>query len=139
MRQNSRYLYQKNLQPIQDLNIFSFQNGFFLAIPLKVSRKDSSNFISLALLIINLEIISRKFVSQIYLFRVQIFCIYEMVQVVIVHKNENSIFIIFQIMALGLKNFNSCQKFVIMGLILSFYRNHLSKNKNHQRAPAQLI
>lgn len=70
---------------MQDFGIFGFKGGFFLNILLKVFRNNIGSFISLAVIIINLEVILRQFLSDIYFSRTQESYIYEIVCIVMVY------------------------------------------------------
>lgn len=73
MHQKFRYFDQESLQKMQDLDILGSQGNFFPDIPLRVSRKGISSFISLAPLIINLKVVSSQFLSLTDLLNAQVF------------------------------------------------------------------
>lgn len=69
---------------MQDFGIFGFKGGFFLNILLKVLRNNIGSFISLAVIIINLKVKLRQFLSGIYLSRTQESYIYKIACIVVV-------------------------------------------------------
>ena len=73
---------------------------------------------------------SKKVIGLTNLFEAKIFCIYKKTKNIIIYKNKNFIFIIFDIITLNLKYFNNAKKFVISSFVLSFYKTHLLKKEN---------
>lgn len=74
--------------------------------------------------------ILRQLLSQTNIFRVKIFQIYKKMQVVVVCENKNFIFPIFEIILLYFKSFNNSKQFIIVELVLRFYRNHFLKKES---------
>ena len=71
-----------------------------------------------------MKILSKEFLNLINLFEAQTFYIYKTIKGVVIYKNKNLIYIIFQIIKLSLEYFNNSKNFVIIDFILSFYKNH---------------
>ena len=77
------------MKAIKDFNVFGLEGFFLFSTLLRVSRQDISNSISLALIIIDLEVVTREFLSLTNLFEAQTLCVYELSEIVIVGKHEN--------------------------------------------------
>lgn len=95
MRQKLRCFGKEDLQPIQDLGILGSQDDVLFGIPLGVFKQGISSSISFALMIIDPKVVSKQLLSSTNLSRAQTFGIYEVSQVVIVHKDENLMLITF--------------------------------------------
>ena len=80
---------------MQDFNIFGLKSFFFFYTLLKILGQSISSFISLALVIIDLKIVLRKFVGPTDLFGTPSLYVYELSKVVIVSKHKNFMLIIF--------------------------------------------
>ena len=78
---------------------------------------------------IDLKIISKKLLNLINLSKIQILDIYKKIRIIIIYKNWNFIFAIFELKASSLKSFNKNQKLVILGFVLGLYKNYFSQNK----------
>ena len=76
---------------------------FFFCISLRVLRLGVSSSISLALIIIDWKIVTRKFLGPADLIEAQTLCIHELEEVVIVGKHKN---FILKIVSLGFESFN---------------------------------
>ena len=74
------------MQAVQNFDNLGLESFFFLCTLLKVSRYDVSSFITLVLIIIDLEVITREFLNLADLFGVQILYVYEMAEVVVDDK-----------------------------------------------------
>lgn len=59
------------------------------------------------MIIINLEMVSKKLLDLTNLAKAQVFCIYILTKVIIVGKNKDFVFAAFQIVALSFKGFNN--------------------------------
>lgn len=78
-------------------------------------------------MIIDLEVVLKELLDLADLVRTQAFCIYKLTKVIIISKDEDLMFIAFQIMTPSLNDFNNSQKLLIMSLVSSLSRNHLLK------------
>lgn len=63
--------------------------------------------------------------------KTQMFHIYKLSKVIIVNEIKNPIFATFKVIASSFKGLNNNQKLLIVGLIMSFSRNHFLKEKSH--------
>lgn len=88
IHQNTRYFGQEDLESIQDLVIFGFQDSFFFGILPKVFKKSINSSIGLVLSIINLEILLKQFLSSTNLPGAQFFHIHQVAQIVVICKNK---------------------------------------------------
>ena len=59
--------------------------------------------------------------------RAQTLCIYETTEVIVVYKDENLMFAVFQIMTLRLKDLDDSQKLAVVDLIPSLCRKYFPK------------
>ena len=73
----------------------------------------------------------KKYLDPADLMRVQVFCIHELIEVIMVNKNENLIFAAFQVVALSLKSFNDSFERLVVNLILSLSGNHFLREKSY--------
>ena len=87
---------------------------------MRETKPSVGNFIGFFQITIDLEVIIRKILGLIDLTKAQIFCIYKSTDIIILYKNENLIFLAFQIVPPGFKNFNNRQKLIIMSFVLYF-------------------
>lgn len=71
-------------------------------------KQSISHSISFSLIIIDLEGISRKFLGPSDLTKAQIICIHELIEVVMISKDEKLVFAVFQVMAPSIEIFNNC-------------------------------
>ena len=69
-------------------DILGSKGLLLLCTLLKVLRQSISNSISLAILIIDLEVVTKEILSPANLFRVQTFCIHETMEIVVIDKYE---------------------------------------------------
>ena len=74
---------------MQDFDVLVLEGLFLLCTSLKVLRQGVSSSIGFALTIIDLEVVTREFLSPANLFGAQTLCIYELAEVVVVGKHEN--------------------------------------------------
>ena len=65
--------------------------------------------------------------------RAQALCIYKLMEVVMVCKDKDLVFAVFQVVALSLKGLNNDQKLLIVGFIAGLSRDHLLREKNNSR------
>ena len=74
---------------MQNLNFLGSEAFFFLCTLLKVLRQDISSFISLILMIIDLKVVTKEFLSPVNLLKAQVFHIYKPVEVVVVGEYKH--------------------------------------------------
>ena len=74
---------------VEDLDVLGAEGVFLLYTLPRVSRQGISSFVSLALTIIDLEMVMREFLSSTDLPKAQTFCVHEPAEVVVVGKHEN--------------------------------------------------
>ena len=74
---------------VQNLDLLRLEGILLLSTPLRVSRQGNGSSVSLALIIIDLELISRKFLSLTDLSGAQTLHVHELSEVVIVGKHED--------------------------------------------------
>ena len=80
---------------MQDLDIFDAKSVFFFSTPLKVLWQGIGSSVCLALIVIDLEMVARKFLSLADLLKTQTLCVYELTKIVVVCKTEDLVFVIF--------------------------------------------
>ena len=74
---------------MQNFDIFC-SNGFFLFnTPLRISKQDINSFVSLALTIINMEVVTREYLNLTDLSGAQTLCVYELLEVVMISMYED--------------------------------------------------
>ena len=61
--QKARYFGQQGLQTVQNLDVFYSEDVFLLNTPLRILRQGIGSSVSLALTIIDLEVVTREFLS----------------------------------------------------------------------------
>ena len=66
--QKTRYFGQRGLQTVQNLDVLHSESVFLLSTLLRVSRQGIGSSISLALTIIDSEVVTREFLSPAVLF-----------------------------------------------------------------------
>ena len=76
-------------------------------------------------MIIDLEMILRELLSLADLTKAQIFYIHKLTDIIMVKKDKNFIFIVFQIMMPKLKDFNNSLEFLIISFVPSVSKNYL--------------
>lgn len=82
--------------------------SFFLGLgSLGKARQGISSRISLSLIIIDSDMISREFLCPANLTKTQTFCMYELAEVIMVSKDKDFIFIAFQVVTPSLENLNN--------------------------------
>ena len=74
---------------VEDFDVFYSEDFFFLSIPLRVLKQGIGSFIYLSLMIIDLDVVTRKFLSPADLSGALILCIHKLSKVVMVDKYEN--------------------------------------------------
>ena len=76
---------------MQDFDVLSIKGFFFFCTLLRVLRQGISNFVSLALTIVDLEVMVREFLGPTNLSRAQALCFYEPLEVVVVGEYKHLI------------------------------------------------
>ena len=76
---------------MQNLDIICSKSLFLLSTPLKVSRQGIGSSVSLALIIIDLEVVAREFLSPADLSGAQTLRVHELSEVVMVDKHKDFI------------------------------------------------
>ena len=74
---------------VQDFDVLGAEGFFFLCTLLRVLRQSISNLVSLALTIVDLEVIAREFLSPADLFGTQTLCLYESAEVLVVGEYKH--------------------------------------------------
>ena len=74
---------------MQDFDVFGAEGFFFFYILLRVLRQGINSSVSLAVTIVDLEVVTRQFLSLADLFGAQILRIHELLEVVMVGKHKN--------------------------------------------------
>ena len=74
---------------MQNLDVLRSEGLFFLSTPLRVSRQGIGSSVSLALTILDLEVVTRELLGLADLSRAQTLRLHEPTEVVVVGKHEN--------------------------------------------------
>ena len=74
---------------MQDFDVIGAEGFFFFCILLRVSRQGISSCVSLALTIVDLEVVPREFLGPLDLSGAQALCFHEPTEVVIVGKYDH--------------------------------------------------
>ena len=74
---------------VQDFDVLGAEGLFFLCTLLKVSRQGISSSVSLALIIVDLEVVAREFLGPADLFGAQTLCLHEPTEVVVVGEYKH--------------------------------------------------
>ena len=74
---------------MQDFDVFGAEGVFFLRTPLRVSRQGIGSSVSLALTIVDSEVVTREFLGPADLSGAQTLRIHELLEVVMVGKHED--------------------------------------------------
>lgn len=78
----------------------------------------------------DLEVVLSELLGPTNLPRAEPLSIYKSMQVNVVSKNENLIFIAFSVVTPCFKSFNNSQKLMIVSFVTSFAKNHFLKEKS---------
>ena len=87
--QKARYFGQRELQTVQNLDVLRSENVFLLSTPLRVLRQGIGSSVSHALTIIDLDVVTREFLSPVNLSGAQTLRVHELSEVVMVGKYED--------------------------------------------------
>ena len=74
---------------MQNFDVLRLESLFLLNTPLRISKQGIGSSVSFALMIIDLEVVTKEFLSLTNLSGAQTLCIYELSEVVMVGKHEN--------------------------------------------------
>ncbi len=116
---------------MKNLSILISKRFFFGLASLWEAKQNISHIISFILIIIDVEVVSRELLGLADLTRAYVFHIHELIEVVIVNKDKDLIFIILQVVAPSLKSLNNGWKFLIMSLILHLYKKYFLRKKGY--------
>lgn len=79
----------------KNLEILIFESFFFNLAIFERVKQDISYNISLFFIIVDLEIVLREYLGLAYLMKIQAFCIYKSIEVIMISKDKSLIFIAF--------------------------------------------
>ncbi len=116
---------------MKNLGVFISESLFLGLASLGEARQGIRRSISLSLMIIDLEVVSRELLGPADLMRAQAFCIHKSAEVIMVSKDEDLVFVAFQVVVSSLKSFNNSQELLIMGFVPSLSGDHLSREKGY--------
>ncbi len=116
---------------MKNLSILISEHFFLSLASLGEARQSISRSISFSLTIIDLEVVLKELLGPADLTRAQAFYIHESTEVIMVSKDENLVFVVFQVVAPSLKDFNNSQEILIVSLVLSLSGDHLSREKGY--------
>ena len=85
----ARYFGQRGLQTVQNLDVLCSEGLFLLSTPLRVSRQGIGSSVSLALMIVDSEVVTRELLGPADLSGAQTLRLHEPTEVVVVGKHEN--------------------------------------------------
>lgn len=94
---------------VENLGVLSLKNIFFSLISLQKASQGINSNIGLFLMVVNFKIILREFLSPPDLSKTQVLGIYKATKIVVVSKDKDFIFAMFQIVAPILEGFNNGQ------------------------------
>ena len=92
---------------VQDFDVLGAEGLFFFCTLLKVSRQGISSSISLALTVVDLEVVAREFLGPADLFRAQTLHLHELTEVVMISEYEHLMLRLFQVVSSSFKDFNN--------------------------------
>ena len=93
---------------MEDLGVLSLKLFFLIMAPLREAREGVCSTVCLALTIIDLEVVTREFLSPADLSEAQTLCVHKPTEVVMVDKHQDFVLAIFQIVSPGFKSLNDC-------------------------------
>ena len=105
--------------------------GFFFLSPASLweARQGISHSISLFLIIIDTKVVSKEVLRPTDLTRAQAFCIHESTKVIVVSRDKDLVFAVFEVVATSFKSFNNSQELLIVSLIPSLSVDKLLREK----------
>ena len=89
VQRKARHFGQQGLQTVQNLDVLRLESLFLLSTPLRVLRQGIGSSVSLALMIVDLEVVTREFLGSADLSEAQTLRVHELAEVVVVGKHEN--------------------------------------------------
>ncbi len=116
---------------MKNLGVLISESLFLGLASLGEARQGICRSISLFLTIINLKAVSRELLGPADLTRAQTFHIHESAEVIMVSKDEDLVFAVFQVVAPSLKGFNDSQELLIVGFVPSLSGDHLLREKGY--------
>ena len=116
---------------MKNLGILGSELFFFSLTFMRKLRQNISSYISLALSILDSELIQGKFFSPADLPQTQAFGIHEWTKIIMISKHKNLISAAIQVIAPSLKDFNYWQQFLIVRFVPSLRQNHFSREKRY--------
>ena len=87
--QKGRYLGQRGLQTVQNLDVLRSEGVFLLSTPLRVLRQGIGSSVSLVLTIIDLEVVTRELLGPADLSGAQTLRVRELAEVVVVGEYKH--------------------------------------------------
>ncbi len=81
--------------------------------------------------VVNAKIVSKEFLGAQDMSRVQFLRIHESTEVVVVSEDKDIVFSAFHLVAPSLEGFNDSHELLIVSLVPSLWRNHLSGENGH--------
>ncbi len=116
---------------MKNLGVLISESFFLSLAPLREVRQGINRSISLFLTIIDSKVVSRKLLDPADLARAQILRIHKLTEVVVINEDEDLVLVAFKVVAPSLKYFNNGQELLIVSLVLSLSRDHLSREKGY--------
>ena len=92
---------------MQDLDVFGLEGLFLFYTLLRVSKQGIISFVCLTLIIVDLEVVIKEFLSPADLSRAQTHRVHELAKVFVIDKYEHLMLGVFWIVSPGLENFNN--------------------------------
>ena len=89
VRRKARYSGQRRLQAVQDFDVLGAEGLFLFCTSLRVLRQGISSSISLALTIVDSEVVAREFLGPTDLSGAQTLCLHELMEVIVVGEYEH--------------------------------------------------
>ena len=86
----------------------SLEAAPFTVAPLKEAREDVCSSICFALTVVNLKMVTRKFLSPVDLSEAQTLYVYKTAKVIMIGQDKDLVLATFQIVSLSLKSLNDC-------------------------------
>ena len=117
---------------------FSLELIFFIFASLKKFYQSICSCICFAFTIPNLKIVSKKLLDPINLSGAQTLCIHETKEVIVIRKNKNLIFAVFQVVVPILECFNNSQKLTIVDFLSYFRWNYFLRKERYSMPLAQI-
>ena len=74
---------------VQDLDVLGAEGFFLFCILLRVSKQDISSFISLALIIVNLEVVARELLGLVDLSGAQALCLHKLTEDIVIDEYKH--------------------------------------------------